>query len=379
MTSFPAKSLRSRPTTPGGIARAAGRAAIAAVAVAFAGGAFALANNTDPGGNPPPLDVTVSGTLTFRGCVPTPNEVTVRVSNPARTGHPSAAIRLADGSIRMKYSIVVGRDGDPRLPAQFTVTPRVDPAACGSAGFAPSSRVAAQYATTANFDFQASAPQVHFIQSDLFVLFANSFLSQVRLHLNNDGTQSSFVTIGDATSSFDIPPEEKDLPFPLPGSGRFFIRNMNLDLARMSRTDSAFDVKLRFEGNGVEVKGYHSTLGDLAMPDFQMNNTQLDATPTLGVRHGKLVMGFTNLRLQSDIVSTGACNVFHTDWCNHLFGASGSLRKAFELHAFTQLNGSLVQAALTQSLSSALNSQGIVGTIGSVAVQGDLIVVTTIQ
>ena len=360
------------------LTRGAHRSALAVACAAVSTFAFAVPN-TGPGTNPPPLDVKVSGTLTFHGCAPTPDEVTVHVTNPSKTGHPGPGLRLADGSIRMNYSVVVGKDNNPSLPAQFTVTPHVDSAACGSAGFAPTSRVAAQYATNANFDLQARSPVPHFIPVDTFLLFANGFLSQVRLHLNNDKVQSSFVTIGGVTSSFDIPVEKKDLPFPLPGSGLFYIRDMNLDSARMGRTGSALDVRLHFESNGIEVKGYHSALGDIAMPDFQMSNIDLGATASLGVRHGKLVLGFVGTHLDASVASTGACNVFSVDWCDFLFGASGSLRRSFELQAFSTLNGSTIQTALTQSLGDALTSQGIVGTIGSVALQGDLIVITTVQ
>lgn len=353
------------------------RSALAVTVAAVATGAFALPH-TNPGDDPP-LDVTVSGALVFRGCAPTADEVTVRVTNPPKTGHPASGTRLPDGSIRMSYRIVVGKDNDSKLPAQFTVVPRVDATACGSAGFSPPSRIAAQYATDASFDLQVRNPVAHFVAADTFVLFANGFLSQVRLHLNNDKDQSSFVTIGGVTSSFDIPAEEKDLPFPLPGSGLFFIRDMNLDGARMARAANAFDVQLRFESNGIEVKGYHSTLGDIAMPDFQMSNITLGATASLGVRHGKLVVGFSHPHLDAGIASTGACNVFGVDWCNALFGASGCLRQSFEREAITQLNGSTIQSALTTSLADALASQGISGTIGSVTVQGDLIVITTIQ
>ncbi len=61
----------------------------------------------------------------------------------------------------MKYSIVVGKDHNPKLPAQFTVTPRMDSTDCGSAVFAPPSRVAAQYDANANFDMQARSPVAH--------------------------------------------------------------------------------------------------------------------------------------------------------------------------------------------------------------------------
>lgn len=364
-----------RPLTA--LARAARQSALALAATAVATGAIAL-TNTPPGEEDPPLDVTVSGTLIFRGCAPTPSDVTVRVTTPSRTGRPGPATRLADGSIRMNYSIVVGKVTDT-LPTQFRITPSVDPAVCGSATFTPTSRFAAQYATDANFDLQARTPVQHFIPVDNFLLFANGFLSQVRLRLHNDRGQGSFVTIGGVTSSFDVAPEDKDLPFPLPGSGRFFIRDMNLTDASMARAGSAFDVHLRFESNGIEVKGYHSALGDVAMPDFQMTDIDLGATASLSVRHGKMAVGFTSPRLSAGIASTGACNVFGLDWCNTLFGASGSLRKSFELQASTQLNGSMIQNALTQSLADALAGLGIIGTIGSVAVQNDLIVVTTIQ
>lgn len=371
------KSGPARAAAPRTLARLARRTAPALAAAALAGPAVALLS-TDPQ-QPLPLDVTVSGALIFRGCTPAPADVTVHTTKPARTGRPGQAVRLSDGSIRMTYRIVVGKDNDPQLPQQFVVTPRVDPAACGSAAFTPASRVAEQYAQNVNFELRALNPIAHHLPVDGFVLLANAFLSQVSLHLNNDGGQTSAVTIGDTTAAFNIPIERRDLPFPLPGSGVFTIRNMDLQRATMSRAGSAFDTRLQFETNGVKVKGYHSTLGDLSMPDFQMSPIVLAATAGLGVRKGRLAIGFTQTRLEAGIVSTGVCTVYSLDWCNYLFGTSGSLRRSFELQAFQQLNGSLIQGALSTHLSDALAAQGIVGPIGSVEVQGDLIVVTTIQ
>jgi hypothetical protein len=353
------------------------RAALALAAAAAAGPAAALLPG-DPG-TEQPLDVTVAGSLVFRGCQPTPSNVTVRIGKPARTGRPGSAVRQADGSIRMNYRIVVGKDNDATLPEQFTVTPHVDPAVCGSAAFTPTSRVAAQYAQNVNFELRALNPTPHYLPVDGFLLLANAFLSQVGLHLNNDGEQTSSVTIGGTTASFEIPVEQRDLPFPLPGSGLFTIRNLDLQKATMSRAASGFDTRLQFETNGVEVKGYHSTLGDLAMPDFQMSPIVLGATAHLAVRNGRLAVGFTGARLDAGIAATGACNVFSIDWCNVLFGTSGSLRRSFELQAFQTLNGSLIQGALATRLSEALTAQGILGTVGNVEVQGDFIVVPTIQ
>lgn len=367
----------ARAAAPRTLARCARRMALALTAAALAGPAAALLP-TDPQ-QPLPLDVTVSGSLVFRGCAPAPANVTVHITKPARTARPGQAMRLADGSIRMNYRIVVGKDNDATLPAQFTVIPRVDPAVCGSASFTPTSRVAGQYATGVNFELLALGSTPHYLPADGFVLLANAFLSQVSLHLNNDGGQTSSVTIGGTTASFDIPVERRDLPFPLPGAGLFTINNINLQRATLSLAGTAFDMRLQFETSGVEVKGYHSTLGDLSMPDFQMSPIVLAATAGLGVRNGRLAIGFTQTRLEAGIASTGLCTAFKLDWCNYLFGTSGTLRKSFELQAFQQLNGSLIQGALSAHLTDALADKGIVGPIGSVEVQGDLIVVTTIQ
>lgn len=376
----PSPTDPARAAAPQTVARRARRTALALAAAALAAlaGPAAALQSTDPQ-EPLPLAVTVSGSLVFRGCEPAPANVTVRISKPARTGRPGQAVRQADGSIRMSYRIVVGKDNDATLPEQFVVTPRVDPAACGSAAFMPTSRVASQYAQNVNFELKALNPIAHYLPVDGFVLLANTFLSQVGMHLNNDDGQTSSVTIGGTTASFDIPIERRDLPFPLPGAGLFAINSLDLQSATMSRAGNAFDTRLQFETNGVEVKGYHSTLGDLAMPDFQMSPIVLAATASLGVRNGRMAIGFTQTRLEAGVVATGACTVFSLDWCNYLFGTSGTLRKSFELQAFQQLNGSLIQSALSTHLTNALTAQGIIGPIGRVEVQGDLIVVTTIQ
>ena len=52
----------------------------------------------------------------------------------------------------------------------------------------------------------------------------------------------------------------------------------------MSRTGNAFNAHLDFETQGIEIKGYHSLLGDPAMPDFQMSPIDLTATASLAVR-----------------------------------------------------------------------------------------------
>jgi hypothetical protein len=320
----------------------------------------------------------VSGALTFRGCQPTANDVTVRIGNPARSGHPSTPVRQTDGSIRMNYSIAIGNDADPNLPDQVVVTPQVSTSVCGAGSFTPGSRTVEAGATGVNFDYQVTATGTFTIPIDTFVLFANSFLSGVRLHLNNDHGQSSFVTLGSLTTAFDIAPEKKDLPFPLPGSASFFVRDMNLTSANLSRSSTGLNLKLRFEENGIEVKGYHSTLGDIGMTDFQMRNIVLNLTAGLRVRNAKLTMGFTSPHLDAITTSTGGCNILGLDWCNLLFGTSGSIKKSFERTAFTQLNSATIQTTLTDKLMEGLAQLGITGRIGTVTVQGDFIVITTI-
>lgn len=343
---------------------------------AFSTSSFALPD-TDPD-DPGPIIMTVSGALTFRGCEPTSNDVTVRIGNPARSGHPSAPVRLANGSIRMTYSIAVGSDDDPNLPDQVVVTPQVSASVCGTAAFTPRSRTVATGATAVNFDYQAATTGRFTIPLDTFVLFANSFLSGVRLHLNNDRVQNSFVTLGDVTTAFDIAADKKDLPFPLPGSASFYVRDMNLISANLSRSPTGLNLRLRFEENGIEVKGYHSTLGDIGMTDFQMRNTALNLSGGLRVRNAKLTLGFTNPHLDAITTSTGGCNVLGLDWCNLLFGTSGSLKKSFELTAFTRLNSATIQSTLTDKLMEGLAQLGITGRIGTATIQGDFIVITTI-
>lgn len=364
-----------------GIWRHARRCLITSIAstvifAALSSSSFAIPD-TDPD-DPGPIVMKVSGALTFRGCQPSANDVTVRIANPARSGHPSNPVRLADGSLRMSYSIAIGNDTDPNLPDQVVVTPQVSSSVCGAGSFTPGSRTVATGATGVNFDYQVAATGQFTIPMDTFVLFANSFLSGVRLHLNNDHGQNSFVTLGTVTTAFDIAPEKKDLPFPLPGSASFFVRDMNLTSANLSRSSTGLNLKLRFEENGIEVKGYHSTLGDIGMTDFQMRNIVLNLTAGLRVKNAKLAMGFSSPRLEASTTSTGGCNIFGLDWCNLLFGTNGKLKKSFELTAFTQLNSATIQTTLTNKIMEGLAQRGITGRIGTVTVQGDFIVITTI-
>ncbi len=339
---------------------------------------FAL-KNTDPGDppDPGPLPVNVSGALIFRGCEPSSNDVTVRIDQPAKTGHPSTPVRLSDGSLRMTYSVTLGTDADT-LPAQVVVRPQVNAGVCGAGSFSPASRTVIPGAAGVNFDYQVAPTGNFTIPLDTFVLLANSFLSTVRLHLNNDRAQNSFVTLGNNTTAFNITPENVDLPFPFPGSASFFVRDMNLTSAKLSRSASTIGLKLRFEENGIEVKGYHSTLGDVGMPDFQMRNIALNLTAGLRVKNAKLVLGFSSPHLDASVTSTGACNILGLDWCNVLFGTSGRLKQSFERTAFAQLNGSNIQSVLSDKLMEGLAQFGITGRIGSVKVQGDFIIITTI-
>ena len=137
----------------------------AAMFGAFSTSSFAL-RDTDPT-DPGPIILNVSGVLMFRGCQPTANDVTVRIGNPARSGHPSAPSRLPDGSIRMTYSITVGSDTDPNLPDQVVVTPQVSASVCGAGSFTSGSRTVETGATGVNFDYQVAAtgqftiPSIH--------------------------------------------------------------------------------------------------------------------------------------------------------------------------------------------------------------------------
>lgn len=342
--------------------------------------AYALPNTdpTDPGGPTKPVLVRVSGALTFRGCSPSLSDVTVRILNPSRTGQPTTPSASPDGSLRMSYSIVVGVLDDEFLPEQVTVKPSVKASVCGSGTFTPTSRTVTPGATNVNFDYQAPAAASHSIPVDTFLLFANGFLSDVGLHLHNDGHQDSFITIDGVTSSFDVSVTRKDLPGWGTGSGIFNVRNMNLDDTEMSFNGNSFNVRLGFEEAGIEIKGRHSYLGDLAMPDFQMSNIDLNVSAGLAVRNGQLTIGFSNARLDAGVASTGACNVFGLDWCNFLFGTSGDIRKKFQETALAQLQGSTIQNALRASLAEALADFGVTGTIGTVTIQGDQIVITTL-
>lgn len=357
-------------------ARAAGGSLIALTASTLS---FAAPNTSGGPGDPPTIEpkyVKVEGTLSFNGCSPAPGDVVVKVDNPPRSGQPSAG---------MRYSIVIGKEND-NLPAQITVAPKVNSNVCGSGSFTPASRTVAPGATGVNFTYQAQVAKRFQIPVDTFLLFARGFMSNIGLHLNNDsgqgGTanQTSDITINGVTSSFDIPVAKKDLPFPLPGSGLFYIRNMDKDGADIEQVGSgnSFKVTLSFEEQGTEIKGYHSSLGDSGMPDFQLSNIDVTAGAALRVRSAKLGVAFLNSHLEAGIASTGGCNVLGLDWCNVLFGTSGEIQQKFEQVTLAQLQGTTIQSALEKSLAAALASFGITGPIGTVAVQGGQIVITTL-
>jgi len=351
---------------------------VAAMALALGSPSFALPNSNpgdpdEPGGGP--RLVTIEGSLTFQGCTPAPDDVTIRTTQPVRISHPSSG---------MHYSIVIGTTNSDLPPV--TVTPRVSSSVCGSGAFSPASLTVAPGARGVNFTYQAPIGKRFTIPVDSFILFANGFLSNVGLHLNNDAghagreNQNSHITINGVTSAFDIPVARKDLPFPLPGSGLFYVRDMNKDDAHISQVGSgnAFSLNLHFEQSGIEVKGYHSSLGDSAMPDFQMSNINLDSAAALRVRNAKLGVAFLSTRLSANIGSTGGCDIFGLDWCDFLFGTSGQVRQQFEQTTLAQLQGTTIQTALEKSLADALVGFGVTDPIGTVDVQSGQIVITTI-
>ena len=353
---------------------------IAAMALALSSPSFAL-RNIDPGDPDEPGGVlgfvTIEGSLTFQGCTPAPDDVTIRTTQPARISHPSSG---------MHYSIVVGRIND-ELPPQVTVTPQVDSSVCGSGAFSPASLTVTPGAKSVNFAYQAPLGKRFTIPVDSFILFANGFLSNVGLHLNNDAgragrqNQNSHITINGVTSAFDIPVAKKGLPFPLPGSGLFYVRNMDKDDAQISQvgTGNLFNLNLHFEDRGVELKGYHSSLGDIAMPDFQMSGINFDSAAALRVRDGKLGVAFSSTKLNASISSTGGCHAFGIDWCNLILGTSGTVRQQFERTTLAQLQGATIQTALEKSLAEALVGFGVTDPIGTVAVENGQIVITTIS
>jgi hypothetical protein len=352
---------------------------IAAMALSLSSAGFALPK-TNPGDpdmpNGGPGQITVEGTLTFQGCTPAPSDVTVRTTQPYKVSYPSAS---------MHYSIVIGTTNS-QLPGQVTVTPQVKSSVCGVGTFTPASLTVAPGAKGVNFSYQAPVASSFSIPVDSFILFANGFLANVGLHLNNDAghagqeNQNSHITINGVTTAFDIPPAKVDLPFPLPGSALFYIRDMNKDGAQISQvgTGNSFNLGLHFESNGIELKGYHSDLGDSGIPDFQMSNISFNTAAALRVSNAKLGVAFLSTKLTAGISSTGGCNIFGIDWCNALFGTSGTVRQQFEQAIGVQLQGSTIQAALQSSLASALAGFGINGPIGTVAVQNGQIVITTI-
>jgi hypothetical protein len=359
-----------------------GRGIIAGSIFAFAISTSALAiPPTDPD-DPPPLPpgsqlLRVEGALTFRGCSPAPSNVSVQIAHPPKSGHPTTSSKLPDGSIRMSYRIVVGSIDDEDLPEQVTVIPHVSASVCGSSNFSPASRTVRPNTKGVNFDYQARTTGTHIIPVDSFLFFANGFLSRIGLHLNNDGHQDSFITIDGVTSTFNIPVTKKDLPGWGTGSGIFKVRDMNLDDTEMTLDGNAFNVRLGFEEVGREIKGYHSLLGDGGMPDFQMSNINLNVSASLFVGNAQLRIGFSNARLDAGITSTSGCHPGF-DLCNFLFGTNGDIKKNFQKAALAQLQGSTIQEALRASLADALAGFGITQPIGTVTLQGNQIVITTI-
>jgi len=227
----------------------------------------------------------------------------------------------------------------------------------------------------------ASAQTRRHVRINQFVSGMDQSLATTKMKLNNHKVQSSFIEVGGRRLGFQIPRTVIDIDCgllcPDLGDAYFYLNDINLKRADL-RYDGGgnFALVLEFDDVGREIKGYHSKLGDNGVPDFNMRSIRLDVFGKLIANGGRLTMQFSRAHLNADIQSTGGCNIVGIDICNKLFGSSRKIQKATEAAAVSAMNNGLVRLGIGLATQSYLRSVGIEGTIQSVQIQGNDLILT---
>jgi len=222
----------------------------------------------------------------------------------------------------------------------------------------------------------------------------NTFMNSVKLVVNNwDAAQApsgrvvqgSYLQIGtDPKISLPaIPKVVVDIDpcgvCPDLGDGWFYIRDFQKNGNAVTATSTGLSVKVTFESNAVEIVGYHNSLGDSLMPDFNVDNAAItvDAAPVF--TNGGLTLSFSGVKLSASITSTGGCNPFGVfDICAAVLGTDNKIKKAVEgaISSALQAPGTAaaIQKAVGDLVATQLRNFGINGTVKGAAVfNGNLV------
>lgn len=236
------------------------------------------------------------------------------------------------------------------------------------------------------------------IPATILSTIANNLVQGSQLHLNNFGSKQgnswhkpndSYIRLpqqlGGGEHRFNLPEKTVDLDCgtfcPDLGTGRFYVQDWNLQTAQVSWQHPQFKLSLVFEGNGREIKGFHTgsiSLGDNGMPDANIDNARLDLFIRPAVLNGRLSYQVASADFNANIQATGACNLrilgFGIDGCKYLYPYKTELTKQVEAQVRARLNDPALRTQVANAIQPTLNQYGI-GTITQVSVNGDTLVI----
>ena len=320
----------------------------------------------------------VSGSILVKGGMPGKLDIKVRM-NQGPPVYPHQRTVLSNGDVRFLYNIRVARAerGDFFVSASI-----VNNLYKGGTWQPPLQRISQIPARSVNLRYQVPAGKVYRISTALLAAGIDRFTSGLKMRLHNNKGGSSYIQSGNQKYTFSFPRTTIDLdcgrPCPDLGDGHFYVNDVNLTDAHFDWTGSKFKFSASFEDKNREIKGYHNKLGDNGMPDFQLNNINMEASAGLKLTSdGKLTFPIYGLRLDMDTHSTGGCHLFGIDVCNALFGTNGKIKRGIVNAARNALNNRKINNVMSDLIMGYLRLQGIDGKIISVRIVGNQVELTT--
>jgi len=311
------------------------------------------------GGVEPPQNRTITGTVTFVGCKPGLQDVRVTLQPGNKTANVAGITNLLTGGVRMGYSVGGLTDG-----TTYTVTAHV-PAACSGAALSPSNRVVQSIPSASqNFQVVARTRETVLDFGGLVSILALA-LSTMEMRLHNYTTNQSYVKLLGQTIPLALEPKRMDLDCgrwcPDLGDAIMYVNDMKLNDAQLTQSGSTLKLRLGFEEGGREIKGIHNSLGDNGVPDFELSNISINATPVLRVRDdGRMDLVFQGTDFKAGVASTGGCAFIPgLDLCDFFFGTDGKIRKGIKDSANTALNAESLRSKIAGALNDFLVLKGI--------------------
>lgn len=329
-------------------------------AAVFAG-AVSAAQAARPPGDTPVERKTVSGAIRFIGCAPTKEQVSIRIMPGAGSFKPTSAVRNPDGSTVMRFS---------KTFAQNTQSVRlklVVPPACTGASVSPVEKTVTDFPDSVAFSVQTPMTS-HRIDLNSAVNLIDLVLNSLQLKLHNYQSNDSYIKIGGQTVPFTLPVARVDLDCgtvcPDVGDALFYANDIRLSDGSLTLSGTTMLLRLAFESAGREIKGLHNSLGDNAIPDFEIQNMLISSNPTFYVRgDGRMDLSFANVKMTGSVQSTGGCSPFGIDLCDAVLGTDGKIIRAFQSSAAGALNAQSIRNKIADLMTQYLTSRGINGRI----------------